>query len=107
MARRYLETKGWRILAQNWRCRMGELDLVALDGNCVVFVEVRTRQSARFGTAAESVDWRKQKKVRQVAVAYLSSNRVFCAHRFRFDMISIQMPENGQAPVLEHIENAF
>ncbi|MFC4768682.1 YraN family protein [Effusibacillus consociatus] len=106
IARQYLETKGWQILAVNWRCRIGEIDIVAEDGTCTVFVEVRTRSSTRFGTAVESVDWRKQRKVRQVAAAFLTANKV-CTSRFRFDMISIQVYENGQDPVLEHIQNAF
>lgn len=105
-ARRHLEAKGWRILATNWRCGTGEIDIVAQDGGCLVFVEVRSRSSTRFGTAVESVDWRKRRKVRQAAVAFLAANRV-CTPRFRFDIISIQVYGNGQDPVLEHIENAF
>lgn len=106
LARMYLESKDWQILATNWRCRSGEIDIVAQDGNCLVFVEVRTRTSERFGTPAESVDWRKQRKLRQVAGVFLASQSV-CAARIRFDMISIRMGENGQDPVLEHLQNAF
>ncbi|GAX91427.1 YraN family protein [Effusibacillus lacus] len=106
LARKHLESLGWQIVAMNWRCRSGEIDIVAQDGSCLVFVEVRTRSSTRFGFPAESVDWRKQRKVRQVASVFLASNRV-CTSRTRFDMISIQMYENGQDPVLEHIQNAF
>ncbi|BCJ85236.1 YraN family protein [Effusibacillus dendaii] len=106
LAKRYLESQGWHIVATNWRCRAGEIDIVAQDGNCLVFVEVRTRTSNRFGSPSESVDWRKQKKIRQVASIFLSMNTV-CVSRIRFDMISIRMVENGQTPALEHIENAF
>ncbi|WP_018132587.1 YraN family protein [Effusibacillus pohliae] len=106
VARRHLESMGWEIVAVNWRCRYGEIDIVALDGADLVFVEVRTRSSNRFGTAAESVDWRKQRKVRQVAAAFLAANSV-CASRYRFDMISIRRSDGGQAPDLLHFRNAF
>lgn len=106
LARQFLENKGWQILNANWRCRFGEIDLVAVDNDCLVFVEVRTRTSTRFGTPAESVDWRKQRKLRQVASAFLTSYSV-CMSHIRFDMISVRMDENGTAPVLEHIQNAF
>lgn len=106
LAREQLETKGWQIIALNWRCQLGEIDIVAWDNACLVFVEVRTRTSSRFGTPAESVDWRKQKKLRQLAIAFLATNPVG-ARSIRFDIISVQMTESRQDAKLAHIQNAF
>ncbi len=79
---------GYRVEATNWRCPEGELDLVVSRGQVVVFVEVKARTSARFGTGAEAVDWRKQRKVRLVATRFLAQ----CGRGFqelRFDVADV------------------
>jgi len=72
LAARYLESQGLAIVDRNWRCRAGEIDLVARDGATLVFVEVRLRTSAAFGGAAASVDAHKQRRILQAARLYLS-----------------------------------
>jgi len=72
LAARYLEDRGLVIVDRNWRCRAGEIDLVARDGATLVFVEVRLRTSAAFGGAAASVDAHKQRRFLRAARAYLS-----------------------------------
>lgn len=102
-AERALSRKGMRILARNWRCRMGELDLVALDGDTIVFVEVKCRARDWLYDPALAVDYVKRKKVRQLAQVFLlsvDSRYVDC----RFDVVSVTA---GSPPTVRHIENAF
>lgn len=104
-ASRLLEEKGMKILARNFRCALGEIDLVAQDGPTLVFVEVKSRRSLDFGPASLAVNWRKQKKITQLAQLYLKQRKLFnipC----RFDVVSIHYPEQGK-PLLDHIPNAF
>jgi putative endonuclease len=108
-AERRLRRSGCEILARNWRCRSGEIDIVAKSGDCIVFVEVRSRSKAsgsRFGTAAESVDYRKQAKVRLVAQMYLRQNRMLEA-RTRFDVISVTLGVHYVVDDYRHYESAF
>lgn len=72
-ARAYLLREGYQILEANYRSRHGELDLVARDGDVLVFVEVRTRRGAAYGTPEESVDLRKRRKLTELAEAYLQT----------------------------------
>lgn len=67
----YLLGRGLRLVARNWRCRLGEIDLVLEDGPALVFVEVKTRRSSRFGTGAEAVGPAKQMRLRRLAAAFL------------------------------------
>lgn len=83
---RYLRDKGLELVERNFRCRFGELDIIARDGDTLVFVEVRCRNNPRFGNAAESVDLRKQQRLIRAASAYLSRHYQYelpC----RFDVI--------------------
>jgi putative endonuclease len=104
MAERYLQEKGYRVLERNYRCPVGELDLVALDRRAVVFVEVKTRTDDRFGVPLEAVHPRKQKKMIRAALFFLSQRRLH--HRdARFDVVGVSF--KGDAPTVEHIQNAF
>ncbi|MCG9968181.1 YraN family protein [Pelotomaculum terephthalicicum JT] len=105
-AAQYLEKNGYRILCRNYRCRLGELDLIALDGGVLVFVEVRTRSGDLFGLAQESVTVRKQKKLRQLAWYYLKAFGK-AGSACRFDVVAILFDRESQVKKLEHIENAF
>ncbi len=89
MAADYLVSQGLLILERNYRCRMGEVDLIARDGNYLVFVEVKYRNSSRNGNAAEAVDWRKQRVISRVASFYLMSHHDTTNHPCRFDVIAI------------------
>ncbi len=106
LARRYLEQRGLRLLAQNWRCRRGELDLVMLDVDTVVFVEVRYRGHTAWGGALESIDARKREKLRAAAMHFLQQEARWAQFPCRFDVIAIgAQPEPG--PPLSWIQNAF
>lgn len=98
-------TAGYRVLARNWRCPAGELDLVVARGALVVFCEVKTRSSRAFGGGYEAVGWRKQRKLQQLANLFLMSNGVHAA-AVRFDVASI-LAESGRRPVVEVFEDAF
>lgn len=105
-ARQYLEQHGLRLLARNWRCRLGELDLVMLDADTVVFVEVRYRRHSAWGGAIESVNSRKREKLSRAAQLFLQQESRWAKYPCRFDVIAINA--NGQAPAhLDWIQNAF
>lgn len=106
-ALQYLREQGYEIIEQNWRCRAGEIDLIALQGHEIVFIEVRTRRQRNlFGDPAESIDYRKQQKLRQVAQIYLHLKRQNNAN-IRFDVITIRLNTNNTVEQLEHFEAAF
>ena len=79
--------RGFRVLDRRWRCRDGEIDLVLALGAMVVFCEVKTRSSDRFGTGAEAVTWRKQQRLRKLAVRWLSENGGY--DTLRFDVVAV------------------
>ncbi|NQD92826.1 YraN family protein [Pseudomonas sp. CrR25] len=106
LARQHLEQHGLRLLAQNWRCRRGELDLVMLDADTVVFVEVRYRRHAAWGGAIESVDARKRDKLTTAAMHFLQQESRWAKHPCRFDVIAVNA-EGRSPPRLTWIQNAF
>jgi putative endonuclease len=99
----YLEKKGLRLVERNFLCRGGEIDLIMLDGVQLVFVEVRFRSSNRFGSAAESVDWRKQARITRAASWYLLSRRLDCPARF--DVVAVS-PDREEL-TMDWIPDAF
>ncbi|WP_438446816.1 YraN family protein [Gorillibacterium sp. sgz5001074] len=104
---RYLAGAGLQILARNWRARSGELDVIAEEGETLVFVEVRTRRSAgRFGSAEESVDWRKVRQVRDTATLYLYTTKQH-GRKCRFDVIAVTGSPSQGTLAVKHIPNAF
>ncbi|ASS75675.1 YraN family protein [Tumebacillus algifaecis] len=104
----WLTQQGYHLIARNWRCQAGELDIIAAEGDTLLFLEVRTRTTfTRFGTAEESVDWRKQRQVRQLAVHYLSTEQ-FRYKRFRFDVIVVYLQRDSEQILqIRHLRNAF
>jgi len=104
-AARYLRRRGYRILARGDRLFPGELDLVALDRDTVVFVEVKTRRSAEAGHPVEAVTPAKQRRLTRLAVTFLKRHGLL-ERPARFDVIAITWPERGR-PTIEHFENAF
>ncbi len=105
LAASYLKKKGYSIVTRNYRKRFGEVDIIARDGDTLVFVEVKTRSSQRFGTGAEAVDLRKQQQLSRIAQDYLVSRQVEY-HQARFDVIAVALA-NPQQPQFTHIKNAF
>lgn len=97
----FLREAGYQVVARNWSCPMGELDIVARKGGTLVFVEVRARSNRGFGSPAESVTPAKRARIVKAAEAYIKAERPE-AEEYRFDFIGI-VP--GTAP--EHIEDAF
>jgi putative endonuclease len=105
-AQRFLKRKGYRIVARGLRLRGGELDLVAVDGRTVVFVEVKTRTSHDAGHPAEAVDHNKQKRITRAALRFIQRHGLFDC-RCRFDVVAVTWPSNQKKPTIEHYENAF
>jgi putative endonuclease len=104
---KYLRRCGYKILATGDRLKhRDELDIVAADGRTVVFVEVKTRSSDKYGHPAEAVDAVKQRRLTKLAVTYLKRHRLL-DYPARFDVIAILWPENARKPQIEHIQNAF
>lgn len=104
-ARRFLKGKGYRILANNWRCDGGEVDLIARDGQWLVFVEVKTRRG-EFVTPEEQVHSHKEGRVRHAADVYLMRFRGD-PPLVRFDVVAVVWPEGAKRPTIRHIEHAF
>ena len=103
LALRHLEQQGLRLLAQNWARRRGELDLVMLDGDTVVFVEVRYRQHAQWGGALASIDGRKHQKLILAAQHFLQQQTRWANHPCRFDVVTM----DSTTPRLNWLRNAF
>ena len=101
----FLRRKGYRLLERNIRIGRGEIDLVALDGETLVFVEVKTRKGLRYGHPSESITPRKRRQLSKLALLYLQ-RRDISDVSCRFDIISILLTSRGEARV-EHIKNAF
>ncbi|NQT48730.1 MAG: YraN family protein [Chloroflexi bacterium] len=102
----YLRKKGYSIRERNFRCRAGEIDIVAQDKDCLVFVEVRTRRGSDFGTPEESVDAAKRKKLVSVALTYLQTHRKLPS-LWRFDVVAIEVDPEGQISRMELIRDAI
>jgi putative endonuclease len=105
LAAQYLEQQGLRIVARNVHLRFAELDLIALERATLVIVEVRLRASARFGSAAESVDARKQRRIVRAAAELLARGGLPRFSRVRFDVVAIDAATTP--PRLTHIRDAF
>lgn len=106
-----LTAAGWRLLARNARTRGGEIDIVALDGTALVFVEVKAgRAGSRFGPERPvlSVDWRKQLRIRRLATEWMAAHHGLPRYeRIRFDAVGVSFDRSGALLGVEHIEAAF
>lgn len=101
----YLEKQGLTLVERNYHCRRGEIDLVMQNGGTTIFVEVRYRRSSRFGSSAESVDWRKQAKLLAAAEHYLQQHPKAARGACRFDVVALS-GENDQHQI-DWITDAF
>jgi len=102
----YLKKKGYRIVETNFRCKIGELDIIASLKDTLVFVEVRSRSTKRFGLPQESIGPAKQRKIRTVASYYLQLLGK-PVPRVRFDVLALHFSAAGELLSVEHLENAF
>ena len=107
LAAEYLRKKRYTLVAQGYRCKFGEIDLIVKDRKYLVFVEVKLRKNDRFASAFEYVDRRKQDRIRVTASMYLSENPTRLQPRF--DVIEIYAPYgmDTREPVIRHMEDAF
>jgi putative endonuclease len=103
VAQSFLAEKGYKILNVNWRNRKAEIDIIAMDGDTLVFVEVKTRQSNLYGDPENAVDLKKKRRLIHAANAYVSKYRI--ENDARFDIISILIEKN--ATVINHYPDAF
>lgn len=102
-AKAYLINQGLVWVSSNYRCRMGEIDLIMREGSCLVFVEVRARSSVAFGGGLASVTFAKRQKLTKAAMVYLSTYHAHAMPQSRFDVISL----DGVPPKLHWVKNAF
>ena len=107
LAAKYLQTKRYKVVATNYRCRFGEIDLIMSNRKYLVFVEVKLRKSDKFANAAEFVDRRKQDRIRTTADMYLSEFPTDLQPRF--DVVEIYAPQGTDTinPEIHHLEDAF
>lgn len=106
-AAQWLTQRGWRILAKNFRCRMGEIDLVAENGTYLAFVEVKLRKDDRFGSACEAVTPAKQRRLRVAAEYYLMRHPTELQPRFDVAEVYAAQGIHTKQPDIYYIENAF
>ena len=100
LAKDFLKKKGYKIIEVSFSNQIGEIDIIAKQGETIVFVEVKTRSSNKFGFPSEAVGFHKQNKIRSVALSYLKSTKNL-ETQARFDVIEVSENE------IRHIENAF
>ena len=105
-AARFLRSQGWSILRRNYSCPHGEIDLIALDGPCVVFVEVRSTGSQDEQRPATSVDQIKQRRLTKLALHFLQQYRLL-DQAARFDVLTVVWPPCCREPVITHYRQAF
>ncbi len=101
----FLGKNGYHILETNYRCPEGEIDIIARQEDTLVFIEVRTKKSRRFGTPEESITPTKMERLRTVAAHY-GQNRSNLPASWRIDVVAIQMDSRGKVSRIEIIENA-
>jgi putative endonuclease len=105
LAADYLAGTGLVVLSRNWRCREGEVDLIATDGQRLVVCEVKTRSGTGYGEPSEGVTPAKAARIRRVTAAWLRAYRVgWC--EIRFDVLAVLCPQDGPVTV-EHLKGAF
>jgi putative endonuclease len=105
-AAHFLKSLGYKIVARNYVCPLGELDLVAIDWRTIVFVEVRSTGAKDADKAAASVDYHKQKRLTRLALHYLQAKRLL-DQPARFDVVTVSWPPGQRKPTIEHCIQAF
>jgi putative endonuclease len=105
LAARHLADDGYQLLARNWRCAAGEIDIVAADGDALVVIEVKTRTSTAFGTPADAITRRKAGKLRELALTWLSEHPG-AGRAVRFDVVGVLLPPGGEVR-LEHLRGVL
>lgn len=101
----YLRKNRYRLMAHSYHCRFGEIDLIAMDGKTLCFVEVKTRSNLSMGLPREYVNAAKQERIRKTALFYLSEKELDCP--MRFDVAEVYQSGSGALERIEYIKNAF
>jgi putative endonuclease len=104
LAVKFLKGEGYKIITRNYKTSIGEIDIIAKDGDTIVFVEVKTRSDEFFGQPFEAVNKRKKQKMKNLALLYLKKQKK--EFHVRFDVLSIFYRDNGKREI-EHIKDAF
>ena len=105
LAVRYLKTHGYRIIERNFRCPLGEIDVIARHGGYLVFVEIKSRSSSDFGFPQEAVHHYKQRRIIQAAKTYLAQRRLGDTVHARFDVVAVERGPSGAT--IDVLQNAF
>lgn len=106
-AARWLQDRGLQLVAQNFRAKTGEIDLIAVHGKVLVFVEVRARNNRHFASAAASVDRRKQQRLLRTAQLFLRLHPQLQKMPCRFDVLAFEPPQSGSSQAVQWIRSAF
>ena len=106
LAAKFLKRKGYTIIQRNYRCKLGEIDIIAEQDRTIVFVEVRTKQTERFGPPQYSITSGKRWQISKAALYYIKEKRLV-ERSCRFDVIAVTFSSGSRRPEIEHIENAF
>lgn len=101
----HLEASGLALVERNWRCRGGEIDLVARDGETIVFVEVKTRRGREFGAPEEALTAHKARKLLQLGEIYMAEHELDDVN-WRIDLVAVELDESGLLLRCDHIPNA-
>lgn len=104
-AEQFLQAQNYRTIKRNFRCRFGEIDLIALDGNTVVFVEVKTRRSDTFGTPQDSVTYSKKRKLLHTAIHFLQTFSRTHHSGWRMDLIAVELDRHNGTSLINHFKN--
>lgn len=105
LAVRHLEAKGLALIERNWRCASGEIDVVARDGETVVFVEVKTRRGRGFGAPEEALTPHKAQKLMQLGQQYMADHNLDDVN-WRIDLVAVELDNSGLLLRCDHIANA-
>ncbi|AWI03982.1 YraN family protein [Clostridium drakei] len=106
IANNYLRQIGYTILDRNFRCKIGEIDIIGRDGNYICFIEVKTRYGSLYGNPCEAVTYSKQHKIYKTAEIYIMKKKLF-KFNFRFDVIEIILNNSNNIPSIRLIKDAF
>jgi len=105
-ASEFLEGRGYKIIEKNFRCKIGEIDIIAADNDVIVFVEVKTRSSNIYGQPSEAVNFYKQRKIVQTALTFIKKNKLY-DWMSRFDVVEVILDDHHNAIDINLIKNAF
>ncbi|WML35106.1 YraN family protein [Clostridium sp. OS1-26] len=106
IAETYLRQIGYTVLDRNFRCKIGEIDIIGKDGDYICFIEVKTRYGSIYGSPCEAVNYSKQRRIYRTAEAYIMKKKLF-KFNFRFDVIEIILNNSNNTPSIRLIKDAF